>query len=981
MKGCPTCNRVYSDDSQNRCLEDGTPLVDHFRGTQFNDSQAFNNLRPNATDGRGRRQAGQAITYDKQTTARLRSTNQIPWVDRKLTTKLYLPTARQVLVDRPKLLEKLESGLKGRLTLISAPAGFGKTSLITAWRRQGNMPIAWYSLDEEDNRPEIFADYLIGALQTINEGLGRETSVLLQNSPPPPLKVFLASLLNEISECETEFVLAFDDYHIISELEIHEAMSYLIERLPPNIHALVTTRSDPPFPLSRLRARGELKELRAPDLRFNGKDAATFLNDVMGLDLASHDIAALEERTEGWIAGLQLSALSLQGRENKSDFVREFAGDDRFILDYLLEEVLNRQTEEVQDFLLRTSVLNRLNGSLCDAITDKKDGNETLDYLNRSNLFLISLDNKNTWFRYHHLFADLLQLKLKQKQADMFDQLQKKASVWCEENDLTEEAISYALASRDWERALNLIEPIGYKLLSLGKFEQLKHWVEAVPDPALKTRPMLCYWYVPPLLYKDEMDKAEKYLKIIEAAEPEELRHSLITEVWTSRSFVAIVCGDVDKAEEFTKKAFDSLPPDDARQHAVAVHTRVCCARLKGDMKILEQTVLEALPIYQRVEHFLFETWARTYLAFSRAMQGDLREGAEALQDVIRFAQGHIPNRPEPFIYPHSALCDIHLEWNDIETAKTHLDEAITYIYQTGRETYMILVPDSLKSHSLMLDMCGEGLRSQQLIENALNQARRYGNERLVKQIQALDALIHLRHSDFSFVNRWASSCDLSADDEPTYQSELAHMTFARWLISSGKPAEALSLLQRLQISAEEGSRLRVVLEVLILQSLVHQGCGEEEKALKTLEKALTLGEPENFVRSFIDEGEPLSNLLAAALKQNGHRWEKEQPEMLRYVIRLNNAFGAMAPLSRKAQPSQPETEDLPWWYVNDPLSDRELEVLGHVAKGLSNQEIAAKLFLSPGTVKRHMSNIFQKLDVHSRTQAMERARTLHLIG
>lgn len=987
MKHCPTCNRTFSDDSLSFCLEDGIPLVSNFHSGHFFDPQAETLLNPTSAkiqksvQAYGQLSDGQLSPISQH----IESQNPVPtkiqeWSNQRLATKLYLPPARQTLVDRPHLLAKLEKALSGKLSIISAPAGFGKTSLVTAWREQSKMPLAWYSLDEDDNEPTRFADYLIGALQMIDEKLVRETIVLLQSPNPPPIKAVLFALLNELSDYGGEFVLAFDDYHLISEQSIHEGLSFFIERLPPQIHTLITTRSDPPFPLSRLRARGELKEIRATDLRFDEAEAAAFLNDVMKLELSEADILALEERTEGWITGLQLSALSLQGREKKSDFVKEFAGDDRFILDYLLEEVLHLQPEHVQNFLLRTSILNRFNDSLCNALTQTDNGYETLDYLNRSNLFLIPLDNKNNWFRYHHLFADLLRFKLRQRQENELRELQKRASFWCEENGLIEEAINYALATEDWERSLKLIEPIGYELLSLGKFERLKYWIEAIPETALKTHPMLCYWYVPPLLYKDELDKAEKYLRIIETAEPEELRLSLIAEVWTSRALVAIVCGDITQAEEFSKKAFELLPPDDDRQYAAAVHTKVLCTRLKGDMKIIEQTIIEALPIYQKAGHFLFETWARTYLGFSRAMQGNLHEGAKTLQSVIQFAKEHIPLRPEPQIYPYSALCDLNREWNDIETAKTYLDEALTLIQQTGRESYMILVPDSLKSLCLILEMSGNRKRSKELIENAFKRAKKYGNETVVRQITALTAGLNLRRGDLWAVKSWAESSSLTPAIIPSYQNELELITFARWLLITQKPDQALPLLVKLQNLANSGSRQRVVVETLILQSLAHQSLDNDEEAVETLEQVLMMTEPESFIRSYIDEGEPLSKLLLQTLKQKGRQWETEKPELLRYVMKLNDAFGVSVP-NQRAQKNEVENENLPWWYLNDPLSEREFEVMQLVAQGLSNQEIGNKLFISAGTVKRHISNIYQKLDVHSRVQAIELARKFGLIS
>jgi len=440
------------------------------------------------------------------------------WVGQRLTTKLYLQPARQTLVDRPVLLDQLRNGLRGKLTLVSAPAGFGKTSLVAAWQKDCETPLAWVSLDEEDNEPLRFLDYLIGALQMVDTDLGDESAELLSRSSTPPIKVVLTSILNEINAYDKEFVLAFDDYHVIHEPGIHDALSYLIERLAPHAHALIATRSDPPFPLGRLRARGELKELRASDLRFDNTEAAAFLNEVMSLDLTPQDVSALEDRTEGWIAGLQLSALSLQGRANRSELVKDFAGDNRFVLDYLLEEVLNCQTAEVQDFLLRTSVLTRLNGPLCDALTGDQRGHEMLEQLDRANLFLIHLDNRGEWFRYHHLFADLLRLKLKQKQPNAINALQTTASEWCAKNQLPEEAIHYALAGQDWDRALSLIEQIAFPMISMGGFQRVNNWVEAIPEATFKSRPLMFSYYLPTLLYKEEYDKIEKYLQIIEAA-------------------------------------------------------------------------------------------------------------------------------------------------------------------------------------------------------------------------------------------------------------------------------------------------------------------------------------------------------------------------------------------------------------------------------------------------------------------------------
>ena len=897
-----------------------------------------------------------------------------PALSHRLTTKLYLPPARQTLVDRPVLLDQLKDGLRGRLTLVSAPAGFGKTSLVAAWRKECETPLAWVSLDEEDNEPLRFLDYLIGALQMVDSDLGDESAELLKKSAnAPPVKVVLTSLLNEINAYDKEFVMAFDDYHVIHEHGIHEALSYLIERLAPHAHALIATRSDPPFPLGRLRARGELKELRATDLRFDKSEAAAFLNDVMNLELTADDVAALDDRTEGWIAGLQLSALTLQGRENRSELVKDFAGDNRFVLDYLLEEVLNCQTEKVQDFLLRTSILTRLNGSLCDALTDDLTSHETLEQLERANLFLIRLDGRGEWFRYHHLFADLLRLKLKQKQPGAMRELQLKASEWCEANNLTEEAIVYALAAHAWDRALDLIEPIAFHEISIGGFQRLRHWVEAIPEAALKMRPTLFPFYLPTLLYNEEYDKLEKYLQLIETAESEALRTKLMCLVWTTRSILAAARCQPEQAEEYSHKAMASLLPDDIKQRAVVMQSRVRFTGLHGDSKEIEKMLREALPAYREADHVIFQVWGRILLGLLRLLQGRLREAAQELENAQQFAREHLQTRPETLLYTYISLCDVYRELNDLETAKTHLNDALTLIRQTGRESYSGFVMETMKSLALMLDLVKDSAQADLLIDQSIRRNRRMRNEAVEKQLEALKAYLVLRRGEeMSSANRWAQGSGLSVDDKVTYLDEFNHLVFVRWLIARGQAKQALPLLSRLLKAAQEGTRGRAVIEILLLQAIASD-------EIQALEKALTLAQPESFVRTFIDEGEPVSKLLLELLKQKGKRWETEKPELLRYVVKLKDAFGPSAPVPT-ARVATTESEALPWWYVEDPLSERELEVLQHVARGLSNQEIADKLFLSAGTVKRHMSNIYQKLDVHSRTQALERARSLKVL-
>jgi LuxR family maltose regulon positive regulatory protein len=775
------------------------------------------------------------------------------WVGQRLSTKLYLPPARQTLVERPVLLDQLKEGLTGRLTLVSAPAGFGKTSLVAAWRKECETPLAWVSLDEEDNEPLRFLDYLIGALQMVDGELGDESAELLKKSTTtPPVKVVLTSLLNEINAYDKEFVMAFDDYHVIHEHGIHDALSFLIERLAPHAHCLIATRSDPPFPLGRLRARGELKELRATDLRFDKTEAAAFLNDVMNLELTPDDVAALDDRTEGWIAGLQLSALTLQGRKNRSELVKDFAGDNRFVLDYLLEEVLSCQTEQVQDFLLRTSVLTRLNGSLCDALTEDQTGHETLEQLERANLFLIRLDGRGEWFRYHHLFADLLRLKLKQKQPGAMRELQIKASQWCEQNNLAEEAINYALAAQDWDRTLNLIEPIAFQIIRFGGFERMRLWIEAIPESVFKGRPLVFQFYIPTLLYNEEFDRLEKYLQILEVAEPEAMRARLMSVVWSTRSLIGAARSQLERADECSRKAAEYLLPDDLTQRAVVAQTRVRAASIRGDTHETENALGVALPAYREAEHLIFQVWAQMALGITRIMQARLREGAEWLQKAQQFARERLPKRPQTLLYSYTFLCDVYREWNNLETAKTHLNDAITLIRQTGRESYPGYIADSIKSLALMLDLCDDRAYADALIDQCSRRVRRYGNEVVEKHLEALKAFLILqRGGEMSAVSLWAETSGLSAEDEAVYSKEFSHLIFARWLIATGKGKQALPLLGRLLIAAQEGGRHRAALEILILQAIA-------SNEIQALEKALTLAQPESFVRAFVDEGEPV---------------------------------------------------------------------------------------------------------------------------
>jgi LuxR family maltose regulon positive regulatory protein len=451
--------------------------------------------------------------------------------------------------------------------------------------------------------------------------------------------------------------------------------------------------------------------------------------------------------------------------------------------------------------------------------------------------------------------------------------------------------------------------------------------------------------------------------------------------VWSTRSIIAAAQSKPELAEETSRKAAEFLLPDDVKQRAVVMQTKVRAASCRGDAKEIENALLAALPAYRQADHLIFQVWGLTALGCVRMMQNRLHQGAEDLKTALQFSRENLQTRPETLLYSHTFSCEVYREWNDVETAKSHLNEALSIIRLTGRETFMAFVTENMRSLAFMLDQCDDRAQSDMLIDNALRRVKRCGNEAVEKQLEALKALMVLRRGgDMSFVNRWAETSGLSADDEPAYLKEISHLVFARWMIATGQAKQALALLNRLLSAAQKGSRIREAIQIQILQALAHQALGSDTESVKTLEKALVLAQPESYVRTFVDEGELLSKLLLELLKQKGKKWESEKPEMLQYVVKLKEVFGPSGPVPTAKMPAAAASEALPWWYTEDPLSERELEVLQHVARGLSNQEIAEKLFLSAGTVKRHMSNIYQKLDVHSRTQALERARALKVL-
>jgi LuxR family maltose regulon positive regulatory protein len=907
-----------------------------------------------------------------------------------LATKLYIPPPQPRVVLRPRLIERLNEGLHRRLTLISAPAGFGKTTLLSGWAAGCGRPAGWLSLDEGDNDPARFLAYLVAALQTIAADIGESVLDVLQSPQPPPTESILTTLLNEITTIPHDFALVLDDYHVVDAKPVDDALAFLIEHLPPRMHLIIATREDPHLPLARLRARGQLAELRAADLRFTPSEAAEFLKEVMGLNLSAEDIAALETRTEGWIAGLQLAALSMRGREDVTGFVKAFAGDDRYIVDYLIEEVLQRQPERTRSFLLQTSILDRLSGPLCDAVTGQEDGRGMLEAVERSNLFVVPLDHQRRWYRYHHLFTDVLQARLLQEQPDHAPALHQRASEWYKHNGLPADAIRHALAARDFERAAELVE-VTWRAMDRG-FQSATWlgWAKALPDELVRVRPVLSAEYARALLNVGELEAAEPRLQDAErwldttagmsgrphdpSAEmvvvDEEQFRSLPATIATARAAHAQALGDVPGTVTNARRALDLLPGGDYYERGVlAAHLGVAYWA-SGDLEAAHRSFADFMANMRMAGNTLVAIGGTFVLADIRMAQGRLHEAVRTYERSLQLAmaQGEPVLRGTADLY--LGLSELHCEQGDLKVARQHL---LTSKELGERATLPELQYRSCVAMARIREAEGDLDGALDLLHEA---ERQYISSPVsdVRPAAALKARVWIAQGRLAEALGWAREQGLSAHDELSYMREFEHITLARMLIAHYRSDriehsihEAMELLERLLQAAEESGSMGSVIEILMLQALAHEAQGDDSTALVPLERALSLAEPEGYVRVFVDEGTPIARLLYEALS---HGVERE------FTRRLLAAF----PVAESEQTTSSQLRG-PESALVEPLSARELEVLQLIAEGLTNRDVATRLYLSPHTVKVHTRNIFTKLAVKNRTQAVARGKALGILS
>ncbi len=919
-----------------------------------------------------------------------------------VATKLFVPPPRPRVVPRPRLIKQLNDGLYGKLTLVSAPAGFGKTTLVSEWLASCGRPAAWLSLDEGDSDPARFLLYLVAALRTILPGLGEGVLAALQSPQPPPAEALLTALVNEMTATPGGFVLVLDDYHVLDATSVDQLLTFLLEHLPPQMHVAITTREDPQLPLARLRARGQMTELRAADLRFEPAEAAGFLTRVMGLDLSEEEVAALETRTEGWIAGLQLAALSMRGRTDVARFVNAFAGDNRFIVDYLVEEVLQRQPDRVRSFLLQTSILARLSGSLCDAVTGQNDGVALLDTLERSNLFVVPLDDKRYWFRYHHLFGDMLAAHALQEQPAQVPTWHRRASAWYADNGLPAEAIRHALAAKDFVRAAGLIEE-AWPAMD-GRFQSATWlgWAKALPHELVRTRPVLSVAYAWAFLNSGELEAAaERLLEAERWLDPSDVRQgqlqllasgmaeemvvvdqeqfrTLPASVATARAYHAQAGGDIPGSVRYGQRALDLLPEDDYVRRGPAAALLGLAQWAGGDLEAAYRTLADAMAGFQRAGSLHFALSVTSGLVEIRTVQGRLREAVKASIQALQLAlaQGDPPLR---------GTANLYLGLSELNHELGNQDAAIQYLLRSEELGEKAALPDwryrLCRVRAQFKVTQGDLAGALDLLDEAERHYRRTPVPD-VRPLAALKTRVWVAQGRLTEALHWAHEQGLSADVEPSYLREFELITLARLLVAQyvydgagSAIREAMQLLDRIRQAAEAGGRMGSVIEIGVVQALAHQAQGDLAPALIALERALRLAEPEGYVRIFVDEGAPMARPLSAVAAQG---------ILPAYCGTLLAALATGAveapPPADKVNPQrvfsgQPSEEP----FV-EPLSARELEVLQLIAQGLSNQAIGSRLFLALSTVKGHNRNIFAKLQVQSRTEAIARARELGLL-
>jgi len=903
------------------------------------------------------------------------SPSEVAQQETLLSTKLSIPQVRLDSVPRGRLLDQLNEGFDRKLTLVSAPPGSGKTTLLTEWSAQNESPVAWLSLDTGDNELRRFLAHFLGALQRIETGFEGQALAFLQSSQPQSAQAVLVGFINEIGAKLEPFALVLDDYHEIDNQAIHNAVAYLLDHLPPQMHLVIASRVDPPLPLSALRARGELIEIRPADLRFTDEEIAILLNQVLGLGLSESDLSALEARTEGWIAGLQLAALSMQSEVDIPGFIKSFTGSHRHVFDYLADEVLSRQPEPIQSFLLGTCVLERMTGALCDAVTKRDGGQVTLERLEIENLFVVALDNERIWYRYHHLFADFLRERLRKANPDRLPGLHRRASDWLEAQGLEREAIRHAFAAGETDTAARLIEQVAQSMWAGGEVSTLLALLEALPEETMLARPRLSLSRAFALMQTGRLDQAENAVQDFESGVGEIVSASQVEalkgQATAVRAIVACYRGDSPLALALSHEALENIPEDSLELRAV-LSLNIAMNPVGGystaeDLKLASRFLTEAVNRGESVGDIRSALPAISYLAPLQVYLGRLHEAAETSQRALSLAR----SKGGP-LFPIGAVANVVMgalnwEWNHLEEAEQSLKAGIE-LAESGGDLNTVL--GGYQSLARVRDAQHDHDGAIELLQHAEDIAVRANMPPAVRQVVALRARLQNKRGKYAVARAWVKAENLPVGGALSYTRVNEYTTLARVLISeasslhnSERLEEAAELLKWVLELTQRAGLMGFEIEVLSLQALVYERMGKGDSALSGLERALKLGEPEGYVRTFVDEGEPMGVLLRRAAAKG---------IAVEYVSKL------LATLETEGNGELHTPHGVE--PLIEPLTSRELEVLRLMAAGLKNREIAEELVVVVGTVKAHIGSIYGKMDVSNRVQAISRGKELGLL-
>lgn len=865
-----------------------------------------------------------------------------------LTTKLYIPARSGKFVTRERLIRQLEAGVRGKLTLISAPAGFGKTTLIKSWLEHSPHRAAWLSLDPADNTLTRFWAYVIAALQQIETGIGSESlETLSQSINMTAIEPLLTPLMNDLAALTAPLILVLDDFHLIEEPLIHDSLGFLLEHQPPALHLVLTTRKDPMLPLAKLRARRELIELRAGDLRFTEEETARFIHEVMGMTLSADNIRALELRTEGWAAGLQMAALSMQHLVNHADFIAAFTGSNRYIMDYLIDEVLSQQPPDIQDFLLQTSILDRLCGPLCDAVVSDTVSQQILEQLERSNLFLVSLDDHRTWYRYHSLFADLLRHHLNRSGVDVAA-LHQRASQWYEQQGYIEEALRHALHAEDIRRAVRLVEQNYLPVSIQSRWNVLADWLRLLPRDVIQTRPRLllleAWIYMAQFQLEMMAAKNQQVLALLKSGDhdvPDTEVPIMQAEIDIMTAAIMVWQGEAAHAVQILEQAREILAARADAMMVVAENTLAIASLVVGNWK-RARAALAAAEAKAAAGPF----WQLS-LAYLHELRGSLHEAIHAYHTMLKYLDDTNLMVNVALNY----LGRLYYEANDLTTAEKYLNDALRFGHRNN-------IPRILVEGNVFISQVyqaqGRTLEAMRAAQEAVIITETYLPFPVGDFARGNQAALWLNQGKIKQAAEWLNDCRLEIGAAPLVFLEIEWVLRARVLLAVQKPRDALVILEKLLPVIDQGGRLTTLMRIRALQGLAYLQLGELPTALLMMRETLSLARG-GYVRFFVDEREPMAYLLRECVK---HGIEAD------YAAHLLTFF--------EAPHVQAE--------LVEPLTERELEILRLLEERWSNQEIAQKLTISPTTVKKHTGNIYGKLDVRSRREAVAKAKSLGLL-